>query len=75
MLSRRLDSEPDLSAPQLFIAGHAAPAGIYVDVGGKREVRLDSDGPLPATCDGRVAVYQRRALTWGDLQRLRKESR
>ena len=75
MLSARLDSEKDSSAPQFFIAGHAFPAGIYIDVGRQREVQLDSDGLLPATCDGRVAVYLRRAPTWGDLQRIRKENR
>ncbi len=52
----------------LFLAGRTAPAGTYRLVETDREVRLDQDGVLPATCDGRIAVYERRAPTWSEMQ-------
>jgi hypothetical protein len=41
-------------------AGEIAPAGIYVrmDKPSYRTVILDSEGPLPATFDGHVALYR-----------------
>ena len=51
----------------LFVAGHMAPAGTYRVVETGQEVRLDQEGVLPATLDGRVAVYERCPLTWADL--------
>ena len=41
----------------LFVAGHTAPAGTYRLVGTGREVRLDLEDVLPATCDGYAALY------------------
>ena len=52
----------------LFVAGHMAPAGTYRLVETGREVRLDLEDVLPATCDGHIAVYERRPLTWAELQ-------
>ena len=60
---------PELAAknePILFLAGHVAPAGVYRMFGGVREVHLDTEGMLPASLDGRVAVYQRRGTMWAD---------
>lgn len=56
----------------LFVAGQTVPPGTYRLVGSRREVRLDRDDILPATCDGRVAVYERRPQTWAEV---RKECR
>ena len=53
---------------RLFLAGHQAPAGLYRLVGTQQEVRLDQEDDLPATCDGRVAVYERRVPTWAERQ-------
>ncbi len=50
----------------LFLAGHTAPAGTYLRVGTDREVRLDQEDILPATCDGQVATYIRRPTTWAE---------
>ncbi len=50
----------------LFLAGHAAPAGTYCQVETGREVRLEREGILPATLDGRIAVYQRHQATWAE---------
>jgi hypothetical protein len=45
----------------LYVAGHVAPAGRYrrVEPPSGREVVLDRSGVLPASLDGRVAVYRR----------------
>jgi hypothetical protein len=53
---------------QLFLAGHKAPAGHYILVGTQQEVRLDYEDDLPATCDGRVAIYLRRPESWSERQ-------
>ena len=50
----------------LFLAGHKAPIGLYRLVGTDREVRLDQEDDLPATCDGRVAVYELCLPTWAE---------
>jgi len=47
---------------EYFLAGHRVPAGVYHQVGGPRKVRLEQEGILPASCDGKVAVYVRRPL-------------
>ena len=47
-----------------FLAGHAAPAGAYRDVQTGRDIQMDEEGILPATCDGHVAVYIRQPATW-----------
>lgn len=52
----------------LFLAGHPAPAGTYRQVETGQEVRLDQEGVLPATFDGRIAAYERRPPTWAELQ-------
>jgi hypothetical protein len=49
-----------------FHAGHTAPAGTYLLVGTEREIRLDQEAVLPASFDGHIAVYERRAPTWGE---------
>ena len=53
---------------RLFLAGHKAPAGHYRLVGTEQEVHLDQEDNLPATCDGRVAVYERRVPAWAERQ-------
>ena len=53
---------------RLFLAGHKVPAGHYLLVGTQQEVRLDQEDDLPATCDGRVAVYERLTPTWAEKQ-------
>ena len=49
-----------------FLAGHTAPVGIYREIQTGREVQMEEAGILPATCDGHVAVYVRRPITWAE---------
>ena len=56
------------SEPTLYLAGHLAPVGTYRMFGRSREVHLEAEGILPASLDGRVAVYQRRGATWAERQ-------
>lgn len=51
-------------AEQVYLAGECAPPGHYRQVEGTREVKLDSEGILPASLDGRVACYVRIGPTW-----------
>lgn len=51
--------EYDLSDSGLLLAGHRVCAGVYREIGTNRLVRLDADGCLPASFDGRVACYRR----------------
>ena len=49
---------------RLHTAGERVPAGLYrrLDSGG--DVRLTTDGYLPASLDGRVACYVRVSNLW-----------
>lgn len=51
-----------------FLAGHLAPAGTYRMLDTEREVRLDWEDTLPASCDGHIAVYRRMPSAWSDLK-------
>lgn len=53
--------EPDEGC---YLAGQLAPAGLYRDVYRGRDLSLETDDILPATCDGRVALYVRREFVW-----------
>ncbi|MGI4791632.1 MAG: hypothetical protein ACRYFS_22650 [Janthinobacterium lividum] len=53
--------------PAYFLAGHPDPAGIYHEIETNRELQMEEMGVLPATCDGHVAVYIRRPLTWAEI--------
>jgi hypothetical protein len=49
---------------ELFLAGERVPSGIYKQIGGTREVRLEHEDFLPASLDGRVACYTRIDSVW-----------
>ena len=49
---------------EIYLAGQGAPPGLYCDTETGREVRLDQQGYLPASLDGRVAVYRGVEYTW-----------
>jgi hypothetical protein len=55
------------AAEEYFVAGQKVPAGVYLNVEFRREVQLKDEDVLPATCDGRVAVYVRRPRTWAEM--------
>jgi hypothetical protein len=57
-----------LEASSVFVAGQVVPPGVYRRINSRREVRLNEKGILPATCDGRVAIYERRTHTWAELR-------
>lgn len=59
-------SEEEVSSEQLFIAGERVLPGIYRQVGGNREIRLESEDFLPASLDGTVACYMR-IRTWEQI--------
>lgn len=52
----------------LFLAGHTAPSGRYRLMGTELKVHLHQEDVLPATCDGRVAIYERCIPTWAERQ-------
>jgi hypothetical protein len=60
-------SEQELLGEELFLAGERVLPGIYRQVGGGREIRLDEEDFLPASLDGRVACYMRVKNTWGQM--------
>lgn len=59
--------EHDPFADELYLAGEKVLPGIYRQVGGGREIRLEKEDFLPASLDGRVACYQRVQHTWGQI--------
>ena len=54
----------DFLMDELYIAGEHVPSGLYRDIDTRREVRLDQDGMLPASLDGRIAAYVCVEYTW-----------
>jgi hypothetical protein len=64
-----MKTAPDLyygKDAELF-AGQRVPAGEYMQLDTYRIVRFDRPDTLPASLDGHVAVYVRRASTWADI--------
>ena len=55
-----------------FLAGQIAPAGTYEDLETHRLVFLPHAGVLPASCNGRVAVYSQKPPTWGEMVKKRR---
>lgn len=49
---------------ELFRAGQIVEAGCYVEVDGIRQVVLEQAGILPASLDGRRALYRRYERAW-----------
>ena len=54
----------DLFVDELYLAGQHVPAGLYREIGSRREVRMDAEGTLPASLDGRIAAYVCVRYTW-----------
>ena len=65
---RRVSFEMDVNAVDIYEAGQRVPPGVYLSLEGGREVQLDQEDALPATCDGHVAVYLRRPESWSERQ-------
>jgi hypothetical protein len=57
----------DATHEDLFLAGEKVRPGVYRQIGGEREVRLEREDILPASLDGRVACYMRVHPTWGQM--------
>jgi hypothetical protein len=49
---------------ELYLAGQSVPSGLYRDTDSGREVHLEQPDYLPASLDGRVAVYTCVEYTW-----------
>ena len=62
----------DATHEDLFLAGEKVRPGVYRQIGGDREVKLEREDFLPASLDGRVACYMRVTPTWG--QRTHQEA-
>ena len=50
-----------------YLAGQSVPAGRYSDVDTHREIFLEEADILPASLDGRVAVYVPQPDKWADV--------
>ncbi len=59
----------DATHEDLFLAGEKVHPGIYRQIGGDREVRLEREDILPASLDGRVACYMRVHPNWEQMKR------
>ena len=55
----------DATHEDLFLAGEKVRPGIYRQIGGEREVKLEREDFLPASLDGRVACYTCVTAAWG----------
>ena len=60
----------DATHEDLYLAGERVRPGIYQQIGGDREVRLEREDVLPASLDGRVACYMRITPNWQQINRL-----
>ena len=60
--------ENDQFVDEIYLAGEKVPSGVYKQLGGGREIKLDKEDFLPASLDGRVACYMRIYNTWQQLQ-------
>lgn len=49
---------------ELFRAGQLVDAGTYIEVDGFRQITLEQAGVLPASLDGRRALYRRYERPW-----------
>lgn len=49
---------------EIFYAGRLVEPGCYVEVDGSRQVVLEQRGVLPASLDGRRAIYRRLERPW-----------
>lgn len=58
----------EMMTSDLYLAGERVPAGTYREVESGREIRLETEGFLPAILDGRVAAYMSVLYTWGQIQ-------
>ena len=47
-----------------FVAGQRVAPGTYIEVESRRVIHVEREDLLPASCDGRVATYVQRPLTW-----------
>lgn len=54
---------------EVYLAGERVSAGIYRKIGNGFRIRLDDDGVLPASLDGRVACYIRETPRWEQTNR------
>jgi hypothetical protein len=49
---------------ELFYAGRAVEPGCYVDIEANRQIVLEQTGVLPASLDGRRAIYRKMERPW-----------
>jgi hypothetical protein len=59
--------EYQTSSDEIYVAGQRVLPGRYRQIDCEREILLEDEDVLPASFDGRVAVYQRVNQTWGEI--------
>ncbi len=64
---------PEMTLEEFYIAGQKVAPGVYRLVGSERDICLECEDTLPASLDGRVAVYVRQPLTWAEIRRIATE--
>ncbi|HZT43264.1 MAG TPA: hypothetical protein VFA07_13930 [Chthonomonadaceae bacterium] len=64
----------DTMQGEVYLAGERVPSGNYRQIGTRRRIFLPHEDYLPASLDGRVAVYERIDHTWNQI-RQRHEQR
>ncbi len=67
MATIRRDLLTDCYAGPYYLPGEFVPAGRYCELDSHREILLLQPDALPASCDGRVAVYVPSPRTWEDV--------
>lgn len=68
MQTQKVGIEMDIDAVELYHAGQRVSPGIYLSLEGDREVQLSQEDFLPASHDGRVAIYRLRPENWSERQ-------
>lgn len=67
--------ECEVLPEELFLAGERVAPGAYRQVGADKVIELKEEDFLPASLDGRVAVYVLVRDSWGAGERLTRRSR
>jgi hypothetical protein len=60
-------SKQEFPEEEVFLAGETVRPGVYRQLDGGREIRLEKEDTLPASLDGHVACYTLVTQTWADI--------
>lgn len=65
----------DLLEDELYLAGERVTPGLYQDIASGHEIQFDTEDVLPASLNGRVAVYACVRHTWKQIEDAQKPMR